>query len=419
MLVAIWVVPICILTILGMDLHSLLVPGVIGMQCYLVYKLKNSQLYLIFTLYVFLYFIYLIPYFYLGMDLSEYSRFQKRYLFSQVLLEFFLFYAGIMISVIKGVNIHHLTLRDMIRIQCESWKQIFFLFLTLIVFIKVITQGESVLDTSNPYQTYMENLQTNSVLPLLLILLLFFLYHVISKKNVRKAVLIVVFAGLLYYCVTRGYRIILAPLFLLCFYLIFDSKLNTRTIILVFCVGVIAMLGVNVLKTGGTFSWERLFSESNDYVLSHHADNLYVCASGVGLIQDGDIGLEERLMLNIGFFAESIVPPSLLPPTMKYPQIITEMTQNGGGGLCIGGAYIMWGFAGIFLFGYFFSEFIRRTYSTNNMTWRVIGSIILIFSPNWFSYDFHVILRFSVIAFILYKFLSLVKIHGKKYIGNK
>lgn len=405
--------PLWIISENGIDISSFIIPLICILQFYLIYRLKNVPMFLIFTLYSFLYFIYLIPHFYWGTDLSEHTTFQKHELFIQVLFEFYLFYTGLILSTARNYNPNQVLLKEQIRIPCEKWKKKIFLIILFTIFLKVITQGENVINSNNPYQVYMENLDSNSALPMFLLLFMIFIYFIFENKKIRNYIYLLFFTGFVFYTITRGYRVLIAPLGFLFFFLYCEGKIKVKSIILLFILGFIGMIGINALKMGMNFEWKYLFSESDDYILSHHADNLYVSATGLGLVENGSIGIYERILLNIGFFLESIIPPAFLPTEMKYPLIISKYTTNGGGGLCLGGAYLMWGYVGILLFSYLLGEFIRKSYITSNTSWKFISIIVLIYSANWFSYDFHVILRFSLLGYIIYKLFIIVKFNGQ------
>lgn len=413
LLLVLFALPLWVMSEAGWDTFYYVVPLVCLMQAYLVVRFRNAQMLLILTLYVFLYFSYLIPYFYSGSQLSEHSEYQSYPLFCQVLYLFYLFYAGLTLSATHDYNPHKIRLQDTIHIECEPWKQVFFIVFLFAVFTIVIRQGTNVLGAENPYQAYMENLESNSALPMFMLLFMFFTYFVVGSKAVRRVIYTILFAGLLYYCVTRGYRVLLAPLGFIFFLLFLDGRIHVRWIVVGVVAAYVGMLGVNAIKMGDRFEWNKLFSEQEEFILSHHADNLYVSAAAIGLVEDDKIDFTDRLRLNMGFFAESVVPATYLPLDMKYPLIISTKTTNGGGGLCLTGAYMMWGYAGVLLFGFLLGEFIRRSYLSDSMLWRLLAMIVLLYSANWFSYDFHVILRFSVFAWLVY---YLLKYLGIKYL---
>lgn len=415
LLVSLFAIPLWVFTKGGFETYHIAVPLVIVMQLYLIQRFKNTQLLLILTLYAFIYFIYLIPYFYLDIQLSEHTMFNKFELFSEVLLQFYLFYAGLTLSATKSFNPEHLKLKDLIHIPQCTYKNIIFVFLLVIAFLLVLRQGENVFNSSNPYQAYMDNLESSSALPMFLLLLLFFSYFMIQNKKMRNVIFFTIFGGIFLFTITRGYRVLIAPLGFIFILLYFDLKIKTKWILGIVVLGFVGLTALNALKSGEEVKIEHLFSENSEYILSHHADNLYGSAAGVGLIRSGQIDLADRALLNGGFFLETAIPPAFLPNQIKYPLIISSKTKTGGGGLCITGAYMMWGYLGVFLFAFILGEFIRITYLKKRTSWALIAAIVLIYSANWFSYDFHVILRFPFFGFIIYLLIKYIVIKFPKY----
>lgn len=146
-----------------------------------------------------------------------------------------------------------------------------------------------------------------------------------------------------------------------------------------------------------------MFSEGDgDYILSHHADNLYGAAAMNGVWRDGLLSIWDRILLTIGFPLEAIIPPVILPLCMKYPLFIAQYTTIGGGGLVPTGCYLMWGYLGTFLFPFGLIRFIAYIYTGNGGKYlRLIGLVVMVFCFHWTSYDFHVILRFPLYACIV------------------
>lgn len=400
---------------LGVDVSYYVIPTILLLVIDLVINLRKVQLLLLFVLYSFLYFLYLIPYFWFHIQLSAYTDFQNFQLFSFVLFEFYLFYLGLSLSSIKSFNSQNIRLKDCIHFYCPFKIQLLYLLFLFVVLSWVIKQGQNVFLSSNPYITYMDNLESNSALPMFWLLFMFFGHYVINEKRIRIMLFPVLYMLFIYFCITRGYRNLLAPVIFLIFLFNFDSKLKLKWLLWLFLFAFMAMIGLNALKMGVDFKWIYLLTESDEFILSHHADNLYISAQGLGLVENDRIAFWDRIMLNIGFLLESICPPSLLPDFMKYPAIIRLYTDNGGGGLCIGGAFLMWGFGGVLLFGYLLGKLIRVSYDYSNKSLKIISMVILIFSANWFSYDFHVILRFSVLAYIIYILFKVFRYDKKKY----
>lgn len=138
-------------------------------------------------------------------------------------------------------------------------------------------------------------------------------HYVIADWRWRKLLTVVLIVMLTGYCVTRGFRMILAPTGLLIFMLFVDQRIRTRTVLLLFGLGFVALILVNSLKMSLSFSLDGMFSEGqHDYIVAHHADNLYVAAAGMGMLDCERIAVfrpgfaESRFLLNV-------IPPGMLP----------------------------------------------------------------------------------------------------------
>ena len=414
-MLALFSLPLWSVIKLGMDVSYFVIPTILLLVIDLIINFKKVQILILFVLYSFLYFLYLIPYFWFHIRLSAYTEFQNFQLFSFVLFEFYLFYLGLSLSSIKCFNPQNIRLKNCIHFYCPFKIQLAYLLFLFIVLGVIMKQGQNVFLSSSPYNAYMDNLESSSALPMFWLLFMFFGHYVIRQKQMRIISFPVLYVLFMYFCITRGYRNLLAPVIFLMFLFYFDSKIKLKWLLWLFLFAFVAMIGLNALKMGVDFKWIYLLTESDEFILSHHADNLYISAQGLGLVGDDRISFWNRIMLNIGFLLESIYPPSLLPDFMKYPAIIRLHADNGGGGLCIGGAFLMWGFGGILLFGYLLGELIRVSYNYSNKSLKLISMVVLIFSANWFSYDFHVILRFSVFACIIYILFKAFGYDKEKY----
>ena len=295
----------------------------------------------------------------------------------------------------------------MIRITTPRYKQVLYLLFLFVALGLVLRQGQNVLTAEvDSYGVYIENLDNTNSLPLFYILFLMIGHYVIADWRWRKLLTVVLIVMLTGYCVTRGFRMILAPTGLLIFMLFVDQRIRTRTVLLLFGLGFVALILVNSLKMSLSFSLDGMFSEGqHDYIVAHHADNLYVAAAGMGMLDCGRIAFFDRVLLNLGFLAETVIPPGMLPDALKYPHIITHTVSTGGGGLFVMGAYLMWGYAGICIFGFLLGEFVRRTYQYRKPLQAIVCAVLMVFAPRWISYDFHIILRFSCLAVVIYLLL--------------
>lgn len=401
---------ICVTGEWYLGIYKFLVPIVCLLQIFLLKKLKNAQGLLVFTLYIFIYFLYFIPYYYLGMQLSQYTKYQNVFLYNKILVLFYLFYLGLSLAVVNGINEDKEKLVSCLKLEIKKRYKYLFLLLFVCLFLIVLRSGENVLLDNLSYEMYMENMEKINVLPRLVILLSLFIYILrLPYSKLIQSIFLVIFC---YWCITRGTKILIPPLLMAYYLLYYDLKFKVKYII-----GFTLLIGgslifINSLKMGTAFQLSMLVSESDDdFILSHHADSLYGSVVTLSLIEKSVISFWDRIVCGIGLLLEMVVPPKFLPVEMKYPLNVNAyaMGEYGGGGLCITGAYLMWGYLGVFLFAYLLGVFVKKAYVYKNSFYSFICLVVLVFFSNWFSYDFHILLRFPFYGAILYFILLHLK----------
>lgn len=388
---------------MGIDTYHIMIPAVIFMQIYLCFMLRNMAVFLLLTIYSFVYFLYLIPYFYFDMQLSMRTQYQNKIFFLLVCLQFYVFYAAICLSAIIRPNPERKWLRNGLMLNTSSVMSLMMPLLTLLVVIYLfMTGGSNVLIESNSYGAYMENLHKSNSVGLLVVMLISFSYFVIKNSKWRN-VSVFLFSGLIaYYAVTRGFRVIIAPVGFLVILLWGEQKISVKFVFVLAFLGLVGLTFVNALKMNESFSLMYVFSSNDSFILSHHADQLYGSAVATGLVEQGKISFFDRIFLQIGLFAQSVIPPSLFPLSMRFPHILTLHSEIGGGGLFMTGGTLLFGYIGMFLITYFLSKFIQFAYITSNKYIKILVFVILVYSANWFSYDLNVVLRFPILGLVVY-----------------
>lgn len=395
--------PLYFFTIAGIRIYLFMVPAIVIMQVFLFFKLKNVPIFFLFTVYSFIYFIYLIPYFYFGMKLTEWRSYHVFEYFSLVCFHFYVFYCAICLSISSPPNPQRRWLKNKISHRTSNIAELSITVLTMLTVIYLyIFGGDNVLAEDNPYMAYQENLSKSNAMGLFVLIFLAISWFSISNVRLRNFFFFIISGFIAYYALTRGYRVILAPLGFLYLLLYLEQKLSSQIIVVIAVLGLCFLGFVNSLKMGQDFSILSVFSESDDFILSHQADELYGSAIANGLILTGEISIWDRIALQIATIGQAIIPPSLFPTSMRFPMVLSEFTSYGGGGLYITGVSLMFGEIGLFIITYLLSKFIQLAYITNNKCLTIFAFFVLMFSPNWFSYDLNVILRFPIIGLIVY-----------------
>lgn len=391
---------------LKIQFYEFCFPMTLFLFVFCLFLFRNKQPVLFIDFYIFLYFLYLFYNFYQGKQLSEHSLYQKSFLFERACLLFYLFYYAqfcIYRKCKKIVNKNN----PIIRVSKYDFSFMSNSCLLLVVFgLLALTYkiGTDMIRNGFNYQVYIENLKSSSVIPSLFVIV-FSLYA--FSKNANKILCYFFAFAYLYFCLSRGFRITALPAFLVIYLAFYEGKIPNLFFIGMLVIGILAILIVGELKDTGRFDLSALFDNSRGgVIISHHADILYTVAATFGLVEDGVIDGLLRLELGIAFFLQSIILPSFFPSTLRFPLVISCFTVNGGGGLFLAGSYLFWGFAGVFFSAFLINLLIIKAYSTKSSYFRIAMSMVLVFSCNWISYDFHTILRFPVYTLVVYWLLT-------------
>lgn len=377
------------------------------MQILILKLYVKTQPLIIFSLYMFVYFLYLIPYFYFGIQLSSYTLYQNEHYYNIIAFMFYLFFLGMVLAGRFRIRERGLRIFNNCSISTNKYQRIIFYGLFASVLLMSLRQGQSVIGgDSDSYQLYMENLESVNGMPLYAIMLMSFWPMILKRDTSDKIKMGMLFFVFACFCISRGLRIIMAPLALLTFLVFFEGKVKNKWLYVMLFVGYSLLILANALKMNMEMQMSMLFSEGDgDYILSHHSDMLYGAAAGIGLIDSGIVTLFQRVILNITYILEAVIPPSFFPNEYKFPQIISSATDIGGGGLCILAAFYMWGYLGIILLGYWFTRFVCKSYHSTSPFRVLMCIVVLIFFPRWASYDFNNLIRFPFFAFLLYLFV--------------
>lgn len=396
-----------VITLIGMDFYGIMIPATFILFVYLLNKYAKHQIFLIIFIYIFVYFWYLCIYFYTGRQLSQHFLYQRRLYFNKILLLFYLFFLGFAFSVpfIKDRR-KQIALYGNLFNFSNAKRNIFIIFCLILLFL-TFRMGANIFQSKNLYKAYVENIHNTSALPF--IFLVFCFIYMLIKHNNKYIVLFFVCAYT-YFCITRGMRIPLVPVWIAFYLRYFENKIGNIFLYALTFAGLILLLVMGNIKAG--IELTSLFSTDygNTYILSHHADELYGVAAGYGLIDSNIITGFDRLKAGASFFLQMIIPPSFFSDSLRFPQIITSNARTGGGGLVMFGAYLFWGYGGVVLFSFIFSRMVISAYGSKNKLFLLWIFITLAFSCNWISYDFLNILRFPFLACIIVLCYKSVKL---------
>ncbi len=369
-----------------------------------LFLFRNRQPILFIDFYIFIYFLYLFYYFYQGAHISEHTLYQEKYLFERVCLFFYLFYySQFCIYKIYKKQTNHIIIRNkkIIFSNIEIIILLIFIFGLLCVTYRI---GTDMIRTGFNYRVYIENLKASSVIPALFIIV-FALYAFSQKAN--RFICCFFCLAYLYFCISRGFRITALPAILVIYLAFYEGKIPNILFLICLFSGLAGIIVLGELKDSGSVNFSKMFdAERGGVIISHHADILYTMTATIGLVENGIVDALLRLELGVSFFLQAFFLPSFFPDTLRYPLVVSYFTVNGGGGFFLAGAYLFWGVFGVFICSYIINLLIVKAYDTKSIYFQLAITIVLVFSCNWISYDFHTILRFPMYTLIVYWLLT-------------
>lgn len=353
-------------------------------------------------------FCYLFPFYTLaytnfGFSISDYSRFQTEYLFSQFLFVHSLFFSGIAIAIKSSKSVVYLSS----SIKKYRNDYVFYASLIMILTGCFLFRGVNIFTTSNPYEAYVNNLSVESGLPeyLLVIIFLSFLF-----KPPFKASSFVFFVVVSFYCyklITLGYRVQFLMAFLLVFILLFEKFLKKYYALFCFFVGFIVFSSLGYLKDGGLNNFDLahlIFDTSPGFVLSHHTGVIYSSLAILGNIELGLITLLDRLYSNLGILLNTLVPSGIVNTSIPQSNMsiyVKSLTDTAGGVYAPLVFHVsFFPYVGPLLFGFLIGRLF--TFSSNYSSFSLYSEnkflnlsnlngyyVTFIFAtfPRWVSYD--------------------------------
>ena len=392
------------------SIYKIVMPLTVLLILFSLYLYRNVQIMMIIIIYIALYFVYLFPFFYFGIQLSQYTIYNNVHNFEKVALMFYIFFLGLIFSSDLNLNMKKMKVSEVLFVNYSFSKRIILFFCSIVLVILTFSQGTNIYRAANYYQAYKENLKllgSSSLYGVIPLLILGFSY------KSRKTRFLIIGPFVFLYCIfaiTRGTRMVLVPYVMLIFVLCFDLKFKSIYIVWLCMFGFVFLLVLNMVKAKISFEASNLFGTGTEYLISHHTDMDYICCAILGLFDDNKISPLLRFSTRLGTLLEVIVPPKILPDSWKYPHAIAGILPNGGGCPMFVVLYIsFFGFAGIFVMGVILSKLVSLLYKKGEkqISIKLIIVSILIFSSRWISYDFHTILRFPAFAVIFYYFIKI------------
>lgn len=363
-------------------------------------------------------------YFFLGKQISVYGSFQSVLYINEVAFLNSLFLSFLSLCLVGVVDKNIISPQRYFNANLS----VFILFLLPCIYsILFGTQGESLLE-SNYGSRAVEKSALHEYF------LLFFFFLLISHNPRSYFQKTIVFCLLIIYSVKTilyGGRVEVIQSILLYIYLTQDYLKNINKIKILFygfaAFFVFSLIGfvrgslVELLSSQNidllTLMKSHFFSENTDaYVVSTSADIFYASMRILGMIDNGIINLEDRI---VGFFLylfNSFVFSDDLKLVVNLSTLLASSYPVGGGGLIHTYFYAWLGYFGVIFSAVFIGLILRRFHCKSNRFVQIYGFFILITFPRWWGYSPINFTKMIFFAFIIFLSIDILFNSRKKHL---
>lgn len=396
------------------DTSSLLAVYTLILSIVIVYKsMDNIYMFILFFFFL-LYQIPIVLYFCLNIEISSFSDFNDKIMYSETsrihsLLIFTLFLGKF---ILKKNQVK-------LIVVFPSIPNLFSFYFFLIISILVLVFGQSgqtIFETG----AYATGLSDKSTLYEYFIIF-FALANVFSSRRgfqfylLQFILVLYIYKSLLY-----GGRIEVLQVLLLNFYiLIGDKKLNvsTKSLFFLLILGYyINILFANIRNQPSIlvdFELQKILTpfsinENTNLYSSNEGEVFHSSARLIGLINLGYLDILERIYSFFGFVLSIFVPSSFLPSSASLITFMKDEYNAGGGGL-ISIYFFCWAwYFGPIIIGLFIVYFLNKVNYSKNKYLVLYFFMICSTFPRWFAYN--PIILFKICFWIIPLFFIFNKI---------
>lgn len=384
----------------GYDISTFVIALAIISNIQLLYRSKNSLL--IINLFLFTYWLALVPFFIYGIHYHIYDTYQTSELTTQVVLMQVIFQRLITTEkTCKPINIKSVYENKSANIFFASILVAFaFNFLTVISSRTILTVGYE--NSFNEGTILLEYV----VIPLLVACI-----HCHSKSKLEVSLLFIAIALSMILPLLYGKRL---P-FILCgmiFYLFFlESKLSKKKLIGLVLLALIAVQILGVVRDSEytlTINYLLFGLKENGQYSNNQGGVTAASVAYLGLIKEGVFDSSFRFTSFVSQFLTAFIPSSMAPDetfinieAMKYTPI------PGNGGFTTTYAYLFLGPLGVILFSFLFRKML--SIRKNSTLIMLIPLITITLFPRWMVYSIFPYIKILIWASIFYILLKTVK----------
>lgn len=245
----------------------------------------------------------------------------------------------------------------------------------------------------------------------------FFAYSIITISLAfvyanTKLKRITVYGLALFFCVKNlllGGRIEAIQLSLALFILHFRYIWSRKMIILISTLLYI-LIQVWGLYRGNTNESFASFGQENLYITG--GEVYYASMRIIFLIEEGFLGLQQRIEALIYYFLSVVLPFSWLPDEANLSTYLKSQFSTGGGGLAPVFFYAFGGYPTVILAAYLIAKVLNKM--NNSKYYYMYGVFLLATWPRWYAYYPIQPIKFCVYGLLLFWFLENTKFGASK-----
>lgn len=410
--------------LLGTSLHllqlsNLLLVIFLFLEVYFLFKFKNDSCVFIFLIYTLIHLYVFVDFYWFSRQISFWSDFQNSKTMNNVLFIYYLFFVSFSFRLRKFNQIDFSSFISRFR------KNSFFYFaFILLAYISMIygIGGENVIQANG----YAQSLDTNKS-TLFEYSILFYLMSLlfIDRKGIIQTTISFVFTicfivrSLIYGGRIEVLEIAMLNIF---FWLVIPSLINWKHILLASVLGLIFFQVVGVLREdptlllGGDIFKDEIFVNlyssffsKGGIKMSTEGDVIQSSARMIGMVDEGIISFEKRIISLIGFLLSPltyIIDMGELSNLSTYKQ---GVYYSGGGGGVFAYLFVWFSFWGPIFGGIFLSKVFNSIKIKSSKYWYIYFLAVFTTFPRWFSYNPIFFLKFCLIPVILVGFISLFR----------
>jgi hypothetical protein len=388
----------------------------------IVYNVRGVQPLMIISLFMLTYQVYLFPYYLGNTTLGFHTQYYDRHLFNKILAIHSVFLLTVLNCLSSKLQHAAVLIKDLLPVR-KNWI-LFSALAGILCLILVTSKGDNILGMQEgSYDAYIENLdkQGGTWEYFYIFYTLAFLY---ASDRFKKLIMVGIFAIYCYLSLIRGYRIQMIQMFLLFFTLFVDGRFKTKIILVMTFVGLITVEVYGIMKELGgkiDISMIKDWLDSKDgAMLTNQTEVFYSSAAFLGVIGNGTMGIEDRLLSTLGFFENIFVPSTYVIKQGRVPEFVAKYTDIGGGGYVSVYFYLWFGLIGVVVLGLLIGGIFNIVIKQKPSNYVKVALIIIIATtPRWFAYDpANFLFRMPLYTIVFYGALSMIDKYLLEKIGR-